>query len=171
MWDGQVTVSPRLKFNKLTRHSCKIFLGVNLTRIILAKEFYRGKGFAIRRLNKNKFCPASALGFWVYQEKLQGKSRHNASSPLVPNPCACHNQFPRSQSHILGGDWLTQQVSESCCALESCEAASPSCMCQCILTTYLWQCLVSGGKKEHADRWSGEEGYLWEYVEVKICRF
>ena len=96
---------------------------------------------------------------------------------FVPNPNGRDNQLHHSQSHILGGEWLAEQVSESCCGamatttsmmiLESCQAASPICMCQCFLTTCLWQCPVSGRKNDKLQLLGG----LWKRVQVTVLIF
>ena len=52
VWHGQY--SPGFKFNKL-----KSFSRVEIDRTHVDLKDSRGKGFAVRRLNKHNFCPAS----------------------------------------------------------------------------------------------------------------
>ena len=52
VWHGQY--SPGFKFNKL-----KSFSRVEIDRTHVDLKDSRGKGFALRRLNKHNFCPAS----------------------------------------------------------------------------------------------------------------
>ena len=54
MWHGQL--SPRCKFNKL-----KSFSGVEIDQNHVDKRILGGKGFAVGRLKRHKFCLASAL--------------------------------------------------------------------------------------------------------------
>ena len=54
MWHGQL--SPRFKFNKL-----KSFSGVEIDQNHVDKRILRGKGFAVGRVKRHNFCPASAL--------------------------------------------------------------------------------------------------------------
>ena len=54
VWHGQY--SPRFKSNKL-----KSFSRVEIDRNHVDLKDSRGKGFALRRLNKHNFCPASLL--------------------------------------------------------------------------------------------------------------
>ena len=54
VWHGQL--SPRFKFNKLK----KLFRGGNWPESCWQKDS-RGKGFAVGRLKRHNFCPASAL--------------------------------------------------------------------------------------------------------------
>ena len=59
VWHGQY--SPGFKFNKL-----KSFSRVEIDRTHVDLKDSRGKGFALRRLNKHNFCPASVLGNGLY---------------------------------------------------------------------------------------------------------
>ena len=52
VWHGQL--SPRFKFNKL-----KSFSGVEIDQNHVDKRILGGKGFAVGRLNRHNFCPAS----------------------------------------------------------------------------------------------------------------
>ena len=52
MWHGQL--SPRFKFNKL-----KSFSGVEIDQNHVDKRILGGKGFAVGRLKRHNFCPAS----------------------------------------------------------------------------------------------------------------
>ena len=54
VWHGQL--SPRFKFNKL-----KSFSGVEIDQNHVDKRILGGKGFAVGRLKRHNFCPASAL--------------------------------------------------------------------------------------------------------------
>ena len=54
VWHGQL--SPRFKFNKL-----KSFSGVEIDQNHVDKRILRGKGFAVGRVKRHNFCPASAL--------------------------------------------------------------------------------------------------------------
>ena len=54
VWHGQY--SPRFKSNKL-----KSFSWAEIDRNHVDLKDSRGKGFALRRLNKHNFCPASVL--------------------------------------------------------------------------------------------------------------
>ena len=54
VWHGQL--SPRFKFNKL-----KGFSGVEIDQKHVDKRILGGKGFAVGRLKRHNFCPASAL--------------------------------------------------------------------------------------------------------------
>ena len=54
VWHGQL--SPRFKFNKL-----KSFSGVEIDRNHVDKRILGGKGFAVGRLKRHNYCPASAL--------------------------------------------------------------------------------------------------------------
>ena len=54
VWHGQL--SPRFKFNKL-----KSFSGVEIDQNHVDKKILGGKGFAVGRLKRHNFCPASAL--------------------------------------------------------------------------------------------------------------
>ena len=54
VWHGQL--SPRFKFNKL-----KSFSGVEIDQNHVDKRIVGGKGFAVGRLKRHNFCPASAL--------------------------------------------------------------------------------------------------------------
>ena len=58
VWHGQL--SPRFKFNKL-----KSFSGVEIDQNHVDKRILGGKGFAVGRLKRHNFCPAS-----VYMEQL-----------------------------------------------------------------------------------------------------
>ena len=52
VWHGQL--SPRFKFNKL-----KSFSGVEIDQNHVDKRILRGKGFAVGRVKRHNFCPAS----------------------------------------------------------------------------------------------------------------
>ena len=52
VWHGQL--SPRFKFNKL-----KSFSGVEIDQNHVDKRILGGKGFAVGRLKRHNFCPAS----------------------------------------------------------------------------------------------------------------
>ena len=54
VWHGQL--SPRFKFNKL-----KSFSGVEIDQNHVDKRILGGKGFAVGRLKRHNFCPASEL--------------------------------------------------------------------------------------------------------------
>ena len=54
VWHGQL--SPRFKFNKL-----KSFSGVEIDQNHVDKRILGGKSFAVGRLKRHNFCPASAL--------------------------------------------------------------------------------------------------------------
>ena len=74
VWHGQY--SPGFKFNKL-----KSFSRVEIDRTHVDLKDSRGKGFALRRLNKHNFCPAS-----VYD--IPRKSKPTKTLPLgrIGNP-------------------------------------------------------------------------------------
>ena len=55
VWHGQL--SPRFKFNKL-----KSFSGVEIDQNHVDKRILRGKGFAVGRVKRHNFCPASVGG-------------------------------------------------------------------------------------------------------------
>ena len=55
VWHGQL--SPRFKFNKL-----KSFSGVEIDQNHVDKRILGGKGFAVGRLKRHNFCPASVEG-------------------------------------------------------------------------------------------------------------
>ena len=74
VWHGQY--SPGFKFNKL-----KSFARVKIDRTHVDLKDSRGKGFALRRLNKHNFCPASvavnmaqvpAKTGWAMWNRLRG---------------------------------------------------------------------------------------------------
>ena len=54
VWHGQL--SPRFKFNKL-----KSFSGVEIDQNHVDKRILGGKGFAVGRLKRHNFCPASVF--------------------------------------------------------------------------------------------------------------
>ena len=54
VWHGQL--SPRFKFNKL-----KSFSGVEIDQNHVDKRILGGKGFAVGRLKRHNFCPASVV--------------------------------------------------------------------------------------------------------------
>ena len=54
VWHGQL--SPRFKFNKL-----KSFSGVEIDQNHVDKRILGGKSFAVGRLKRHNYCPASAL--------------------------------------------------------------------------------------------------------------
>ena len=54
VWHGQL--SPRFKFNKL-----KSFSGVEIDQNHVDKRILEGKGFAVGRLKRHNFCPASVV--------------------------------------------------------------------------------------------------------------
>ena len=54
VWHGQL--SPRFKFNKL-----KSFSGVEIDQNHVDKRILRGKGFAVGRVKRHNFCPASVF--------------------------------------------------------------------------------------------------------------
>ena len=58
VWHGQL--SPRFKFNKL-----KSFSGVEIDQNHVDKRILRGKGFAVGRVKRHNFCPASVY-IYVY---------------------------------------------------------------------------------------------------------
>ena len=56
VWHGQL--SPRFKFNKL-----KSFSGVEIDQNHVDKRILGGKGFAVGRLKRHNFCPASVYTY------------------------------------------------------------------------------------------------------------
>ena len=60
MWHGQL--SPRFKFNKL-----KSFSGVEIDQNHVDKRILGGKGFAVGRLKRHNFCPASVCICMIVQ--------------------------------------------------------------------------------------------------------
>ena len=65
VWHGQL--SPRFKFNKL-----KSFSGVEIDQNHVDKRILGGKGFAVGRLKRHNFCPASVLTIYL----LPGTSKY-----------------------------------------------------------------------------------------------
>ena len=67
VWHGQL--SPRFKFNKL-----KSFSGVEIDQNHVDKRILRGKGFAVGRVKRHNFCPASVftyiLVYFLYTRSL-----------------------------------------------------------------------------------------------------
>ena len=59
VWHGQY--SSGFKFNKL-----KSFSRVKIDRTHVDLKDSRGKGFALQRLNKHNFCPASVFGGFLF---------------------------------------------------------------------------------------------------------
>ena len=64
VWHGQL--SPRFKFNKL-----KSFSGVEIDQNHVDKRILGGKGFAVGRLKRHNFCPASV--FIILQTSMAGR--------------------------------------------------------------------------------------------------
>ena len=58
VWHGQL--SPRFKFNKL-----KSFSGVEIDQNHVDKRILGGKGFAVGRLKRHNFCPASVWSLLI----------------------------------------------------------------------------------------------------------
>ena len=67
VWHGQL--SPRFKFNKL-----KSFSGVEIDQNHVDKRILRGKGFAVGRVKRHNFCPASVYSHSRHKE-LEQKTR------------------------------------------------------------------------------------------------
>ena len=68
VWHGQY--SPGFKFNKL-----KSFSRVEIDRTRVDLKDSRGKGFALRRLNKHNFCPASVCSIYQQNHHLSDLDR------------------------------------------------------------------------------------------------
>ena len=93
VWDSQF--SPRLKFNKLRRY----FRGEIWPGSCWQKDS-RGKGLAVRRLNKHNFCPAS-----VYQIKaiprLKKTDPKNKSSQIDYQPPHGRRKTSPQNNYVL----------------------------------------------------------------------
>ena len=68
VWHGQY--SPGFKFNRL-----KSFSRVEIDRTRVDLKDSRGKGFALRRLNKHNFCPASVCSIYQQNHNLSDLDR------------------------------------------------------------------------------------------------
>ena len=73
VWHGQL--SPRFKFNKL-----KSFSGVEIDQNHVDKRILGGKGFAVGRLKRHNFCPASV---WPSKTACSVHSVLSLASPLL----------------------------------------------------------------------------------------
>ena len=125
---------------------------------MFAKGFW-GERVCNMKTQKEQLLSGQCAGFWAHQEKLQGKYDSCSEFAMTQGFFAtCSKSLRLSQSiSPLAVPHAWKRLTESY------EAASPNCMCQCCLTMCRWLCPVSGGKKEQADRWLGEEGYGYRW--------